>query len=429
MNSNISLDDFGTELGGMARANAVPVGEILARGVPIRWDEAVALLEEILETVISEGGNNAIVPTFDDVLIDGEGAVGVHNSRRGERGPVAAGRALHELLATADVPVPLRLFVTQANAPETHQSLQAFAEGLAYFGRPGREEMIRAIYERYRSSAPSTALTPNKPVVPPPLPNTNHPDEQPQLRKRTLPAWLIPAAVVICVLSLGAVIWYGVLGGGSSGGESLVAKAKEAVAAVAPSIKGALGSRTSATATTAEATTSQPKKATSTARASQPATSSNRGAPSTAASASRSPGSFEPLVRPFALSPAATAEPPDSATAAVPVAREYVVAPHEDPSATIYSPNDMDVQPPVMLYPSLPPPVFFAKPGESVAFNRMELVIAADGSVERVRLVNGPARMPDMMLLSGAKAWRFAPAMKNGEAVRYRTTISWSGFP
>src|SRR4030095_11080801 len=98
----------------MSRANAVRVGEILTRGVPIRWDEAVALLEEILETVISEGGTNAIVPIFDDVLIDGQGAVDVHNSRRGERGPVAPGRALHELLATADVPVPLRLFVTQA---------------------------------------------------------------------------------------------------------------------------------------------------------------------------------------------------------------------------------------------------------------------------------------------------------------------------
>ena len=429
MNSNISLDDFGPELGGMARANAIRVGEILARGVPIRWDEAVALLEEILETVISEGGTNAIVPIFDDVLIDGEGAVDVHNSRRGERGPVAAGRALHALLATADVPVPLRLFVTQANAPETHQSLQAFADGLAYFGRPGREEMIRAIYERYRSSSPSTALTGNRPGVPPPLPNINRPDEPPELRKRTAQAWLMPAAVVLCVVSLGAVIWFGVLGGDSSSGDSLVAKAKEAIATVAPTLKGALGSQTSATPTTAEATTSQPKKATSTARTSQPATSSNRVARLTPASASRSPGSFEPLVRPFALSPAATAEPPDSATAAVPVAREYVVAPHEDPSATIYSPNDMDVQPPVMLYPSLPPPVFFAKPGESVAFNRMELVIAADGSVERVRLVNGPARMPDMMLLSGAKAWRFAPAMKNGEAVRYRTTVSWSGFP
>ena len=427
MNSNISLDDFGTEVSGMARANPVRVGEILARGVPIRWDEAVALLEEILETIISEGGNNAIVPVFDDVVIDGEGAVGVHNTRRGDRGPVAAGRALHALLASADVPVPLRLFVTQANAPETHQSLQAFADGLAYFGRPGREEMIRAIYERFRSSAPSTALTPNKPAVPPPLPNLNRPDEPPELRKRTAQAWLLPAAVVFCVVSLDAVIWFGVLGGDSSTGGSLVAKAKEAIATVAPTLKGALASDTSAKPTTAEATPTEPKKP---AGPRQPATSNNRVARA-GASGSSSQRSFEPLVRPFELSPSTTAEPPDgaSASAAIPLTREYVVAPHEDPSATIYTPADADVQPPVMLYPSLPPPVFFAREGEAVVYNRMELVIAPDGSVERVRLTNGPTRMPDMMLLSGAKAWKFSPAVKDGVPVRYRTTISWTGFP
>ena len=425
MNSNISLDDFGPELGGVARANAVRVGEILARGVPIRWDEAVALLEEILEIVLSQGGTNAIVPIFDDVLIDGDGAVDVHNSRRGERGPVAAGRALHALLATADVPVPLRLFVTQANAPETHQSLQAFAEGLAYFGRPGREEMIRAIYERYRSSSPSTTLTANKPVVPPPLPNINRPEEPPELRKRTAQAWLMPAAVGLCVVSLGAVIWLGGLGGDSSSGDSLVAKAKEAIATVAPTLKGALASETSAKPTTAEAT---PTKPASNARSRQPATSSNR--VERATSGSSSGRSFDPFVRPFELAPTSTPEPAGaSASAAIPLTREFVVAPHEDPSATIYTPADADVQPPVMLYPSLPPPVFFAREGEAVAYNRMELVIAPDGSVERVRLVNGPTRMPDMMLLSGAKAWKFSPAVKDGVPVRYRTTISWTGFP
>ena len=424
MKSNISLDDFGPETGAMSNTGAISVGDVLARGVPIRWDEAVALLQEIVQSVIEAGGDNAPIPGFDDVLFDGEGAVAVRSTRRGERGPVAAGRALHTLLGTADVPLPLRLFVTQANAPETHTSLQAFADGLAYFGRPGREEMIRAIYERYRTSSPSTVPTPNKPVVPPPLPNTNRPDEPPELRKRTLPAWLMPAAVVLCVVSLGAVIWFGVLGGGSSSGGSLVAKAKEAVAAVTPTIKSALGSGTSATATTAEAPPADPKKKASAAQPRQQAPSSNRVARTDGAR------SFEPLVRPFSLPPGTTPGSSEAvAASAIPLAREYVVAPHEEPSATIYSPTDVDVQPPVMLYPSLPPPVFFAKPGEAVASNRMELVIAADGSVERVRLVNGPARMPDMMLLSGAKVWRFSPAMKNGEAVRYRTTVSWSGFP
>jgi len=104
----------------------------------------------------------------------------------------------------------------------------------------------------------------------------------------------------------------------------------------------------------------------------------------------------------------------------VPATREYVVAPHEGATTTIYSAADADVQPPVMLYPSLPPTVFVARNADVTVINRMELVVSADGTVERVRLVNGPTRMPDMMLLSGAKLWKFSPATRNGEAVRYR---------
>src|SRR5688572_33098024 len=133
------FDDFAPEPGGIG-SGSVRVSEVLARGVPIRWDEAVALLQGILETVTTAGGANALIPGFEDIVIDREGAVTIHGGRRGERGPVAAGRALHALLTTADIPVPLRLFVSQANAPETHESLQSFSQGLAYFGRPGRDE-------------------------------------------------------------------------------------------------------------------------------------------------------------------------------------------------------------------------------------------------------------------------------------------------
>ena len=159
MSSDI-FDDFATEPGGIGSSTA-RVGDVLARGVALRWDEAVALLQEVLEAVTSAEGANALFPAFEDIVIDHEGAVTILSTRRGERGPVAAGRALHALLAAADVPLPLRLFVTQANAPETHKSLQAFAEALAYFGKPGRSDLIREIYERYQRTAP--AATPAVP--------------------------------------------------------------------------------------------------------------------------------------------------------------------------------------------------------------------------------------------------------------------------
>jgi hypothetical protein len=57
--------------------------------------------------------------------------------------------------------------------------------------------------------------------------------------------------------------------------------------------------------------------------------------------------------------------------------------------------------------------------------NSMELVISKMGRVQQVKLAAPPKRMTDMLLLSGAKTWRFTPALKDGQPVRYRTVVSW----
>jgi len=57
--------------------------------------------------------------------------------------------------------------------------------------------------------------------------------------------------------------------------------------------------------------------------------------------------------------------------------------------------------------------------------NTMEVVISKLGRVEEARLTAPPKRMTDMLLLSGAKMWKFTPAMKDGQPVRYRTMVSW----
>ena len=418
------LDEFGSEQKGPVR-----VSDVLARGVPIRWDEAVALLQEILETITAGGGDEAPMPAFEDVLLDEQGGVRVSSARRGERGPVAAGRALHALLATADIPLPLRLFVTQANAPETHKTLKAFAEGLAYFGKPGRADLIRAICERYRSTAPaaSTASAPGRPATPPPLPHNPARGDQILEPRRTAPQWLMPAAVAVCVASLAAVIWFGLLGGGaSSAATSTVAEATDATAEATPTNKDASATKTNAKRPgpkgivagrePAPTTRARPQ---STPRALRRDVARESSAPLFDPSAARATEALEAQAR----------ETTKATVPLIPASREYVIAPRENEATTIYSAADADVQPPVMMYPSLPPTVFVARNADVTVVNRMELVIAPDGTVERVRLVNGPQRMPDMMLLSGAKLWRFSPATRNGEAVRYRTTVTWSGFP
>jgi hypothetical protein len=117
-----------------------------------------------------------------------------------------------------------------------------------------------------------------------------------------------------------------------------------------------------------------------------------------------------------------------NAVASAPAAvyeRPKEVAPEPPP---VYSSADTGVDPPVLSFPHLLPPV--VGPGGSGSIvNRMVVVVSAEGTVERVQLIEGPARMPDMMMLSGVKTWRFTPAFKDGEPVRYRTVISWAALP
>jgi hypothetical protein len=93
----------------------------------------------------------------------------------------------------------------------------------------------------------------------------------------------------------------------------------------------------------------------------------------------------------------------------------------DDLSSRIYSKADAGVVPARLLTST-------STAGLSVDatdVNTMELVISKLGRVEQVKLAAPPKRMTDMLLLSGAKLWKFEPATKDGEPVRYRTTVSW----
>ena len=57
--------------------------------------------------------------------------------------------------------------------------------------------------------------------------------------------------------------------------------------------------------------------------------------------------------------------------------------------------------------------------------NALELLITETGVVQRVKMLSPPARMPDIMLLSAAKNWKFQPALKDGRPVSYRLTFNW----
>lgn len=420
MSSDFGVNEFLNE---RPREGVACVSDILTQGVRINWEEGVAVWLGVLETMVAAGRHEGPIPTFDHVIIERDGGVVVEATRSGDRGPVAAGRALHALLSTTDVPVALRLFVTQANSPDTHASIAAFAQGLAYFGRPERAELIRAIYERYRASSPVTSTAPRAATVPPLPPPVAAAPTQPSSTRPTSMRWLMPTAAVICVASLSAALWLGFVAEGRDQGGPAAAPAE------APLAETSTGAGTSPTAESIATPETAPDQQRPVSQPAKPRPRPNRVMPA-------SLGSAERVTAPTTLSDVLLSTAVDAALPAPKVSTD-VTETEAAPAAvrvaardtvTIYSGTDADVQPPVMQQPALPPPVFVGNGADSLV-NRMELLIAADGSVERVRLLNAPTRMPDMMLLSGAKLWKFTPALKDGVPVRYRTTVTWTGFP
>ena len=88
--------------------------------------------------------------------------------------------------------------------------------------------------------------------------------------------------------------------------------------------------------------------------------------------------------------------------------------------ARIYSRADAGVMPPRSVYPKLPSDATAEEPDNRTI---LELVIGANGLVERAKLRSIPRDIHEFMLVSAAKAWIFEPATIDGLAVRYRHQV------
>jgi hypothetical protein len=95
---------------------------------------------------------------------------------------------------------------------------------------------------------------------------------------------------------------------------------------------------------------------------------------------------------------------------------------------TIYSEQDRDVSPPVLLSkrPTAPPAAALT---DSQVSSTMELVIDVSGHVASVKLMERPTRLTDTLPLQEAKNLRFAPAVKDGNPVQYRYLLRTVASP
>ncbi|HEX5107139.1 MAG TPA: hypothetical protein VFV95_01775 [Vicinamibacterales bacterium] len=152
------------------------------------------------------------------------------------------------------------------------------------------------------------------------------------------------------------------------------------------------------------------------------------GAPSTEAQPAISSSAIAGAATSVSAPPALEPEPASAtARAESPAASPALAAkPLSAVNGPIYSQDDPDVTPARLLTTREGNPLFRGMVSD---MNTMEMVISEQGRVEQVRLLTPAKRMTDLLLLSGAKTWKFAPATRDGQPVRYRTMFSWPSVP
>ena len=124
------------------------------------------------------------------------------------------------------------------------------------------------------------------------------------------------------------------------------------------------------------------------------------------------PGSRGPSHPPHVKAPVVTV------VLAPPTAGPVVIEPHP-----VFDGRDVEVTPPRMQRVRLRHASGASSDEGSNEAGLVELIVSASGDVESAKFVTNPLNVHHSMLLSAVKAWRFRPALRNGQAIRYRLRV------
>jgi hypothetical protein len=394
--------------------NHLRLDDLLARDVTPQWFEGVALVQLICRQSRGRGAGASGFPRAADILIGPGGSIAIVGESVGN--PVQAAAHVLALMLSDEAPVRLRLAVSQATATETgYATLADFSEALAYFERPNPESIVDAFRIRAMLAARrEVASAPPRPIAATPDGDT-HSVPQPVVARARVSRLAVIAATISAVAATS--VWL-------IGRDVPHVAAPEVVIAESGSAAPADVSRAQR-ATNAEGP--PPKTVIQTGAATPPM--------GTAAVAPRSVRDAAPELQVSAqtlgysypdLLPFAASQPETGPTAEVFSDRGKDDPDIEEASDRIYSKADLQVTRPVSLFPRLP-----AEPAEVDGGSRtiLELTIASDGLVERVRMLTVPRNIHEFMLLSAATAWRFEPARIGGHPVRFRQLIVLAAMP
>ena len=451
----------------------VSLADLRARNIVPTWQEAVAVVQELLHALAASGSVERLPDSRHIALIANGDVVALPGSPSNEHPVRQLALLLQGLLNGSAAPPQLDQFVAAnvTNPPEI-ATVEEFSMQLAFFERPGRRSDVEALVSRAMSSdaqfraeeelrrlktrtAEAHEQTPTPEQVPEPPP----PARRERSRQIPLGAAIVLTGVMAAAVAAGGVWW---MGGSSPGLLSLFAgeqqtAASDATGAVQESaapgqavdgarVGAAKGQRTAGVTGRSPAGSGPSTRPPASARANSGRGSASRtAAVSTSQVGLRAPTATSPrgprpadgarmteAANPETSSAAAAALPP-SGGAASPQVRAEVTTPAvtgEPPMSVatttgartiVYTAADAGVMPAMLLRPLLP-----AEPPPDVPpsqIGTLELVVDEQGDVERVRLISPSNRYHERMLVAHAKTWKFKPAIRDGRPVKFLTIV------
>ena len=404
--------------------NVLTLAEILRRSVSIEWHEGVALVRATIDR-LGSSSSSASIPELHQVELAPSGRVDVTGGSVTDEPVRRLGQLLQATFGRSDPPVQLRLMISQATAPTpAFGSIREFDEVLGYYERPNRDASLQALYERAAAAPPMTETQANvtldtlAPLPSKDRPKPPKPPKSPQARRQQRK--LAFMAAVLLVLVAAGVYTY----------RNLNATESQQVAEIAAKASDVVGSAVVTGLSKVTETVGLGRLVSEPSNAPPPAPAPTSVlTPAPAASDSTRRAAREPLpsvaipVQVFDLDvkPSVIPSPDEPASAPAPDAETPAPTSNGGNEPDMYTPAHGEVSPPIGVRPQLPrelPPNLRRED-----LTRIELIIAADGTVELVKLVSSPKTVHDAMWLSAIKAWQFQPALKGGRPVRYLKTV------
>lgn len=464
----------------------ISLADLRARNVTPIWQEAVAVVQELIQTVKATTGSAELLPDLEHVALIPNGDVVALPGSPEPAAPVRHAAVMLKLLVDrVAIPPELEQFITRNVAePAQYDTVAEFSRNLAFFERPGRRSDVERLVGRALAAEQTTraeeelqrlkerAFEVTQVMAPPEF-------LQQQRSVKTVPIALV-AAIGVAAIAVALWLWQRASApqppaAAASGATAPVAAepAPSAAASGGPAAQPAGAPANSATVPAPANGLSAPTPGAASGPASgaahpaavpqAPATTGPRSLIERAGDAVRTAvgtlvGSNPPAAPAMASAPKpstetkmATAPRPrrrrtskPTAVAAVPTPTPAPVAvappapvavaptPEPEPAAvTVNPPTEEPVEVFTAADSTVTPPVIVRPvlpkelpPGvPPEQVGTIEVVVDEQGDVLHVRLVSPANRFHERMLVSAAKMWKFRPAYKDGRAVRYMTRV------